>query len=330
MSVTFFLPAGEIPPDTLTLDVDRDWSRFKNGQQAWILQTVLRLRATGADVSLASALPDTGVLVFYAAHKRLVRKLWTPRCRCLLVAVRGDRHEVDLADVEVLQNPVFARPPRRIAMPHWPQPGLIGREPARGARLENVGFKGVRKSLHPQLSGPEWKDAVQALGLNWQDASAAGEGERVPEEWRDYRTLDALVAVRPPRHDAYPGKPATKLINAWLAGVPAVLGPESAYMALRESELDFLVASDARQTLGALQVLKNNPALYRAMVDNGQRRAREFDVASTTRRWQRLLFDELLPQTEIRRRRISPRWRRAVGVWNRLVSSRAGRCLLSL
>jgi hypothetical protein len=160
VSVTFFLPEGEIPPDVLSLDVDRDWEWFRNAQQAWILQTCLRLRAAGDDVVLASTLPQAGVLVFYAAHKHLVRRLWTPQSRCLLVAVRGDRHEVYIGDVEILPSPRFAQPPRRIAMPHWPQPGLIARERSRGARLENVAFKGVRKNLHPELAGPEWEASV--------------------------------------------------------------------------------------------------------------------------------------------------------------------------
>lgn len=325
MNVTFFLPDEEIPRDADALDVDRDWSRFKNAQQSWILQTFLRLRAVGAEVALAGSLPESGLLVFYAAHKRLVQRLWTPRCRCLLVAVRGDRREVDIADVEILENPALARPPRRIAVPHWPQPGLIGRDPARGARLDNVAFKGVRENLHPELTGDDWAAAMEGLGLNWQDASVVGGGERAPEAWRDFRTVDALVAVRPPRRDAHPGKPATKLFNAWLAGVPAILGPESAYMGLRESELDFLVAADAKQALAALQWLKSNPSRYRAMVENGRRRAREYDVPATTERWRRLLFDELLPQAGALRRRTALRWRRAAGLLSRLVGGRAGR-----
>jgi hypothetical protein len=325
VTVTFFLPDDEMPRDASKLDVDRDWTRFKNAQQSWILQTYLRLRAVGADVALSSQLPEDGLAVFYAAHKRQIQRLWTKQCRCLLVGVRGDRHEVDLADVEILQNPVLADSPRRIAMPHWPQPGLIAREAGRGVRLENVAFKGVRKSLHPEFAGPEWDRALQAMGLSWHDASSVSEGGEAPQDWRDFRFVDAVLAVRPPRRDAYPGKPATKLINAWQAGVPAILGPESAYLALRESELDFLIAADAKHALAALRSLKEKPELYRAMVENGFRRARAFDVPALTQRWQCLLFAELLPQAETLRRRTSPRWRRAAGVWSRLVNGRPGR-----
>lgn len=325
MSVTFFLPENEIPPNVSRLDADRDWSTFKDAQHNWVLQAYLRLRAAGADVALDSKLPPDGLLVFYAAHKRQIQRLWTKRCRSLLVGVRGDRHEIDIADVEILQNPTFAQPPRRIAMPHWPQPGLLERDATRGARLQNVAFKGARKSLHPQLADPAWDRALQAIGLNWQDSSSASEGESAPQAWRDFRSVDAVVAVRPPRRDAYPGKPATKLINAWLAGVPAIVGPESAYMALRESELDFLIAADAEQTLAALRSLQEDPELYRAMVENGFRRARAFDASALTLHWQQLLFDELLPRAEALRRRTAPRWRRAAGVWSRLVSGRARR-----
>ena len=38
-------------------------------------------------------------------------------------------------------------------------------------------------------------------------------------------------------------KPPSKLFNSWLAGVPAVLGHESAYRAERRSDLDYIEVS---------------------------------------------------------------------------------------
>ena len=61
----------------------------------------------------------------------------------------------------------------------------------------------------------------------------------------DYRTLDAVIAVRPFEPHLYFAKPASKLINAWRAGVPALVGPEFASREIRRTDDDFLEVADA-------------------------------------------------------------------------------------
>ena len=68
-------------------------------------------------------------------------------------------------------------------------------------------------------------------------------------------------------------KPASKLVNAWAAGVPAMLGPEPAYRELRSSPLDFLETPAAEAVLDAIDRLRGEPGLYAAMAENGLRRA---------------------------------------------------------
>jgi hypothetical protein len=104
-----------------------------------------------------------------------------------------------------------------------------------------------------------------------------------------------VVALRPPDRRLHTGKPATKLINAWRAGAPAVLGPEVAYRELRRSELDYLEAASLAEARAAVERLAGDPQLYRAMVDNGHTRARELSFAATTGRWAELLFETLPP-----------------------------------
>jgi hypothetical protein len=94
-------------------------------------------------------------------------------------------------------------------------------------------------------------------------------------DWPDFRTVDAVLAVRPaacPRRDS---KPATKLCNAWLAGVPALLSPEVAYRELRRSPLDYLEVAGPEEAKGAVDRLLAEPGLYQRMVANGRERAAE-------------------------------------------------------
>ncbi len=78
-------------------------------------------------------------------------------------------------------------------------------------------------------------------------------------------------------------KPAWKLFNAWLAGVPAILGPEAGYRELRRDPLDYLEAGDPDAAMQALARLLDEPGLYPAMVANGTARGADFTVEATAR-----------------------------------------------
>ena len=150
----------------------------------------------------------------------------------------------------------------------------------------------------------------------------AGLAARAGLRWPDYSTVDAVVALRPPDGRSYPGKPATKLYNAWLAGVPAVLGTESAYRAERRSELDYLEAASGAEALAALRELATDPHRFAAMVDNGRSRATAVAPAAVAARWRDLLFETLparLHDPGFRRyRRLPRRARLLVGRFRRL------------
>jgi hypothetical protein len=326
LTVTFFLAeAGDAGLDRL--DPDRDWRELQVGERAWILQSYLRLAAAGLPVALAEA-PRPGIVVYHAKQWReLERRLTVPQ-QSTLVAVRGDVRPAPNADFEVVQNPRVARG-RRLFVPHWPQAGLVPRDAARGSALRCAAYKGVHANLHPELQRPEWRAALAGLGVEWvadEVDHRAGRQERAALRWPDYSTVDVVVALRPPDRRLHPGKPATKLYNAWLAGVPAALGPESAYRAERRSPLDYLEAATAAEALAALARLAGDPGHYQAMVTHGRARAAEVSPEATTERWRQLLF-EVLPEQirgrEFRRyRRLPRRSRTLAGRVRRLLGNR--------
>ena len=106
-------------------------------------------------------------------------------------------------------------------------------------------------------------------------------------------------------------KPAAKLQNAWAAGVPAILSPESAYQQVRRSALDFLEARDHGEVLRALDLLRANPRLYSDMVANGLKRAREFQPDRLAARWLEVLWKEIPERTARPGYRVLARARRA-------------------
>ena len=88
-------------------------------------------------------------------------------------------------------------------------------------------------------------------------------------QWNDYSEIDVIVAIRPNTSSQYPNKPASKLVNAWRAGIPAILGPEIAYREVRKSELDYIEAKNRYEVARAIRRLKDSPELYAGMVENG-------------------------------------------------------------
>jgi hypothetical protein len=254
------------------------------GKYAWTLQTFLRLREAGLPCELVERFPSSGIVV---AHRDLLPITGIPRSRVFLVCIKADRNRHTWAHFHVTQNERDSvrrtHPGKSITITHWPQPGLIPRDPARGALVENVAYFGRECNLAPELRSVEWLKARERL------------------QWHDYREVDVTVSVRQFGQQNAPSavfdadsKPASKLINSWMAGVPAIVGPEPAYQMARKSLLDFIEVRSADEALQAVDMLRSNPALYRDMVQNGLRRAKEFSADSITAEWLHL-FRDVLP-----------------------------------
>ena len=269
------------------LQPDREPERLLRGDECWIAQTCARLRDAGVPVRLDNRVPDAGLVVFYAGDKKRVWRAFDPRGRAMLVAVRSDRHPVGFADVEIVQNASSADGRRTRHVPHWPQAGLLPRDPARGARVRTLLFPGTPQNLHEGFAGAAWQRFVDGRGIEFRCHYANACGG--PPAWHDYRDVDVMLAIRPAAMGLVPHKPAWKLFNAWLAGVPAILGPEAGYRELRRGPLDYLEAADPAGAMQAVQRLLDEPGLYAAMVENGHLRGAEFTVEANLARWRSLL-----------------------------------------
>jgi hypothetical protein len=195
-------------------------------------------------------------------------------------------------------DPIFnsdlARQGRVFWVHNWLQNNLIPRDAGRRG-IAAAYFLGNRSNL---LTG---RDVVE-LGAGLQEI---GVHLCTPErpDWNDYSHSDVVIAVRraelladdiPPPFSVSV-KPAAKLINAWHAGVPAVVSREPAYERLRRSELDYIRASNVDQIIGAVRRLQADPQLYAAMVRNGAERAKEFTLTKIRQSWIDVLRDGILP-----------------------------------
>lgn len=250
----------------------------------------------GNPIELTDQPPADGIVVFHAKHRRWLASRAGALRGAVLVAIRGDLRSPTIADLEVVQNGFYADGVRRFHIPHWPQPGLLPRDPSRGDAIRRIAYKGFARNLHPGFRGRRWLDFLAARGIEWNYGAAEYSGrstDRLRLGWHDFQRVDLVLAVRPPAKHMHPSKPATKLFNAWLAGTPALLGAEVAFREQRRSPLDYVEVRNVDEAIAMVDRLAGDPAHYRAMVARCADRAAELTPESWIEAWSDLLFSTL-------------------------------------
>lgn len=286
--VYFYVPEEEMPEDFRTA-AGEDGKGFIYGGHVWVLQTFIMLRKRGFDCELTHTLPGKGILV---SHFDFLPLDLRPGKDLFIVCLKPDTPAHPYAQIHVVQNRhddllIWKTFFPSYYMTHWPQPGLIPRDPARGGSVKNVAFFGDRREIVPELKSPSWAEELKSAGMNWSIVD--------PNKWYDYREIDVLVAIRSFDLRKHQRKPATKLYNAWHAGVPAILGPDIAFRDIRKNELDYIEAHSPGEVLRALKRFKEDKDLYFSMVENGFMRAEEFTFDKITDQWEELFRDLIFP-----------------------------------
>ncbi len=265
------------------------WDGFDKGIFIWTAQTYLYLKADGFPCELVKAIPHEGIVI---AHRDSFPYELRPTEKVLMICIKPDRNPHPYAQLQIVQN----RKDNSISkksyyMPHWIQPGLIPRNPERGDCFENIGYFGVSHNLAPELKATSWSKQLEELGLSW---------EIMPQNrWHDYSNIDAVVAVRNFQKQDYTDKPATKLCNAWHAGVPAILGQESAFQSERKNEFDYFEVSSVDDAITVLKCLKEDPQLCQKVRENGKYRSQETTPQNTVKQWRNFLEYIAVPEYKL-------------------------------
>ncbi len=290
MRVSFYLPRHYLP----SAEKQRAWERGEHvtleqsGKiacaQCWIFQTWAFLQRSGFAADLVHEFPSEGIAISLAGC--LPTDFRAPR-ELLVADVVADGLPHSGAHVHIVQNARHARRlPGAVFMPLWPQPNLLPRNPACGDTFERVAFFGDEGNLAPELRDPRWQEKLRrntGAALEIRDAT----------RWHDYRDVDAIIAIRDFCGARHLHKPATKLYNAWLAGVPFVGGTDSAYVEDGNPGTDYLVARSPDEALAALESIRDDSSLRSRLVAEGARTAQNFSVEAITARWRGLLEIDL-------------------------------------
>jgi len=308
MTTRFYLPEAHLPSAEKRgawlrgSDVILEEEGKSAAAQCWIYGTWAALSRAGCRVELVHVFPRDGNVI--ALTGTIPPDFRAPE-GMLLAGVVADGLPHPAAHCHIAQNAAHARRlPRGVFMPHWPQPGLLARDAARGETFERVAFFGTKSNLAPELQTPEWSERLhRATGCTFEIRGAG--------RWHDYHDVDAVIAVRTFGRRRQLHKPATKLYNAWQAGVPFIGGTDSAFAAEGDAGQDYLAARSPDELIAQLQKLKDDGNFRHSLVEHGHQKAADYSDESTTARW-RLLIEETLPALTAQRANRPP-WRNLCG-----------------
>lgn len=194
--------------------------------------------------------------------------------RGLTVVCRADRPAVIGADY-VVEQIKSAEKQGGIFISHWPQPGLKPRHSLRNS-VTTLGYFGRMDSFPHELASESFKGKLKAHGFSLKIEL---------NNWTDYQDVDVVLCFRKQHDYTLSRKPASKLINAWLAGCVLVCDDEPAIKAVRESDLDYLVAHTPDDIINAATMLKNRPDLYQQMIVHGRERLKVYSREAVAKDW---------------------------------------------
>ena len=265
------------------MNVDRDWRSLSDGENTWSLQTFHRLREAGRDPTCSRhLLPDR----INFAHAAYLRAIDTPR-DAFVVCLQADFPRVPWADLRVVQNQCQVRGDAARWIPHWPQPGLVARKPNR-TTVHCVAHAG--RSWMLAGTRASWDEALRKIGCEFKHLG--------PEKWNDLSEVDVLLAIRSFDRRIYKTKPPSKLLNAWIAGIPLVAGHDSAFSQIGTPGKDYFRVASLVEACDAIRHLKEDPSLYRDMVERGRKRAEEYSKDRIVERWIHFIDSQVIPRYE--------------------------------
>jgi hypothetical protein len=274
--------------EQLPTDLGSIYERCQDGIDVWSAQTYVHLKQQGLDVRFVSH-PVPGQICVIPYHHLKIKQI---PYNSYVIAIQYDCARPEICEQRVVLNQCIALDDTDHVMPHWHHPMLLPRDRARQNQVKTLDFKGGKVNLADPFLESSFLDQLDYLGITFRLSST--DPTQQFQDWGDYRQTDVVLAVRNATEADLCLKPAVKLINAWTAGCPAILGPEPAYQALRQSELDYLEVRSPEEAIAALQQLKAQPKRYEAMVENGLKRAQAFTTDQLSILWRDLLTERII------------------------------------
>jgi hypothetical protein len=301
VSIGFWASEPPDPDEFTRWDPDREPERYASGVGHNVLELAKRLEALGAPVAVGrDELPKGIPIVFLLKDafgsrigmRRALRAI--RRARGWFAVIRSDTpidwHFPVRPTTEFVPTKAVATRGWQRWLPPLPQRGLRPRKPERFGRVRTLVFKGNPENVPQVVLADEWRSMLADRDIRWW-IDAPGRTDGSDQSWHDFSEVDAvLCAPHPGGVDVAACKPATRLINAWVAGSIPLAVREPAYVELGRDGDDVLFFDDLRECAQLLVELRSVPLLERLERGVAQRAA-EFSLERTSRRWLDALQD---------------------------------------
>ena len=264
------------------LSRDHDWRLYNDGRFCWSLLTAEKLRASGYICDISTEINPDSINI---GHARTLASIKTAQCS-YVVSCDADWPRLPWANYNICQNKLNVSGKRCSWMPLFSQQGLILRD-INQYDVTTVGYFGrIDKEQEFVSFGHE-------LARHGIEFTIKGE-----DTWNNYSNVDVAVSLRFLSKRRIRRKPATKLVNAWLAGVPFVAMDEPAFSQIGQSGVNYLAANSPEDVIKALIRMRDNHDLYHQLRDAGRVAAKDYTDEAVTRRWIELIENTLVPEFE--------------------------------
>ncbi|MFT5701682.1 MAG: hypothetical protein ACI8ZB_004583 [Desulforhopalus sp.] len=259
-----------------------DEGSFACERHAWVWPLYYQLKMRGVPISFSYELQESAVNIIHGEVARWQLKK-TDFINYFIVGIRADFRPFPYGQFEIVQNKKTCGG-RRFYMPHYPQPGLIPRDPGRGEDVLNICFAGA---VQNSIDSFQLEQDLDKIGCRFVFRGGG--------QWQDMHDIDILLGIRSFSKKTYNSKPPAKLFNAWHAGIPFIGGYDSAYEQVGVPDEDFLRVESYDELIAAILELKGNRLLYRQLVNKGRVTAASYTPQSITDMWIHFLEEEVCP-----------------------------------
>lgn len=260
----------------LRLDAESAVKVYTRGDLNWCLQTYhILLKRSKLPVQLSNRMLP-GVVNIIHSDQLLQQR---GDASAFIVCVRADYPGRRWAHYHLVQNKNQLGPNTSF-LPHWVQPGLIKRDPTRKS-IRRVAYAG--EAFNGNLAGTTdtWKELLEPYQIEFVTLAGGS--------WHDLSKIDVLVGIRSFDSQPHNTKPPTKLFGAWHANIPFIGGHDSAFKQVGVPGEDYLLAATPDEAIAAVLNLRDNPALYAKLVQNGQKKAALYTEATIAQAWVEVL-----------------------------------------
>ena len=301
MKIHFFLLESEVPDEMyLSWDPDSNPQMYSTGVGHNILELATRLRARNQRVTIgAQVAKDAEVVIFYKKHFLLERsrtlKILGTAAKFPTVLVRSDlptEHTLIFRpDLEVVPNGILAERKNQKYLPHLPQRGLVARDSTRGNLLRNFEIKCYEHNIPDNLF--EIASAIKKVHPEtYLKIDSPKSSDSSDNNWHDFREVDISLILRSQKFKnifSDDRKPATRLVNAWVAGTIPFVDPLPAYLEIIRDKVDGFVIYEVGDIEKTLIELMSNPEYLSEVREAVRIRSQEYQVDKILDDWENAL-----------------------------------------